>query len=59
MFNKLQTNLAFKVALYSVLTAAVLGFLISGHQIWSNLEQREQRNQVFINSLISKILLAL
>jgi CheY-like chemotaxis protein/signal transduction histidine kinase len=56
MFNKLQTNLAFKVALYSVLTAAVLGFLISGHQIWSNLEQREQRNQVFINSLISTTL---
>ena len=53
MLKKLRTNLAFKVALYSVLTAAALGFLISSYQIWSNLEQREQRNQSFINSLIS------
>jgi CheY-like chemotaxis protein/uncharacterized membrane protein affecting hemolysin expression len=56
MYNKLQSNLAFNAALYSVLAAAVLGVLISGHQIWSNLEQREQRNQAFINSLIATTL---
>lgn len=56
MLNKLQTNLAFKVALYSVLTAAALGFLISSYQIWSNLEQRNQRNSAFINALISTTL---
>lgn len=56
MLNKLRTNLAFKVALYSVLAAAVLGFLISSYQIWSNLEQRNQRNSAFINALISTTL---
>lgn len=56
MFNKLQTNLAVKAALYSVLTATVLGFLISSYEIWSNLEQREQHNSAFINSLIATTL---
>jgi CheY-like chemotaxis protein len=56
MFNKLQTNLAFKAALYSVLTAAALGFLISTYEVWSNLEQRKQHERVFINSLIATTL---
>lgn len=56
MLNKLRTNLAFKVALYSVLAAAVLGFLISSYQIWSNLEQRNQRNSAFIHALIATTL---
>ena len=56
MYNKLQSNLAFNAALYSIFAAAVLGILISGHQIWSNLEQREQRTQAFIDSLIETTL---
>jgi CheY-like chemotaxis protein len=56
MFNKLQTNLAFKAALYSVLTAAILGFLISSYEVWANLEQRKQHSSTAINSLVATTL---
>lgn len=52
MFNKLQTNLAFKGALYTVITATLLGLLISSFIIWSNFEQRNQRTTALLNSLV-------
>lgn len=59
MLNKLQTNLACKAALYTVITATLFGFLVSSYQIWSNFEQRNQRTNDFLNSLVTTTLPAI
>jgi len=56
MWTKLQTNLAFKVALYTVVTAAVFGLLIGSYQIWSSFQERKQRTQISVESIISTTL---
>jgi len=56
MWIKLQTNLAFKVALYTVVTAAVFGLLIGSYQIWSSFQERKQRTQTSVESIISTTL---
>jgi CheY-like chemotaxis protein/signal transduction histidine kinase len=53
MWSKLNNNLAFKVALYIVLTATLLGIFIGSFQVWSNFKERKQRNTDTINSIIA------
>lgn len=53
MWSKLNNNLAFKVALYTVLTATLLGIFIGSFQIWSNFQDRKQRNLETIDSIIA------
>ena len=53
MLSKLQTNLAFKVALYTVLSAAVFGLIISSFQVWSNFQERKQRIHNSIKTIIT------
>lgn len=55
MWSKLKNNLAFKVALYTVLTATLFGILIGSFQVWSNFQERKQRNLETINGIINTI----
>lgn len=53
MWSKLNTNLAFKVALYTVLTAALFGLLIGSYQTWSSFQDRKQRTHQAIETLVA------
>ncbi len=53
MWSKLKTNLAFKVALYTVLTAALFGLLIGSYQVWSNFQDRKLRTQDSVEAIIA------
>ena len=47
------TRLALTVALYTVITALLVGLLISSFQVWSNLQDRKQRASESVEAIIS------
>lgn len=53
MWSKLKTNLAFKVALYTVLSAAIFGLIIGSFQVWSNFQERKQRTHNSVKAIIA------
>jgi CheY-like chemotaxis protein/signal transduction histidine kinase len=56
MWSKFNNHLAIKIALFTVITATLLGFLIGSFQIWSNLQDRKQHIQNALHSVISTTL---
>lgn len=52
MRSELKTNLALKVAFYTVITATLFGLLIGSYQTWSNFEDRKQRSQESVQAII-------
>lgn len=56
MWSKLQKHLAIKVALYTVVTAALLGILIGSVQIWSSFQDRNQHTQESLRTIIATTL---
>lgn len=52
MRSQLKTNLALKVAFYTVVTATLFGFLIGSYQAWSNFQDRKQRSYDSIQAII-------
>ncbi|MEH6450376.1 MAG: response regulator [Oleispira sp.] len=56
MWSKFQNHLAIIVALYTVITAALLGVLIGSFQVWSNFQERNQHFQDSLQTVISTTL---
>jgi CheY-like chemotaxis protein/signal transduction histidine kinase len=56
MWSKFNNHLAIKIALFTVITATLLGFLIGSFQIWSNLQDRKQHFQNSLDIVISTTL---
>lgn len=52
MRSQLNTNLALKVAFYTVITATLFGLLIGSYQTWSNFQDRKQRSHDSVQSII-------
>ena len=52
MWSKFQNHLAIKIALLTVLTAALLGILVGGFQVWSNFQERNQHTQDSLRTVI-------
>lgn len=53
MWSKLQQHLAIKIALFTVITAAVLGILVGSFQVWSNFQERNKNTQDSLRTAIS------
>jgi CheY-like chemotaxis protein/signal transduction histidine kinase/type III secretory pathway component EscS len=56
MRSKFNNHLAIIIALYTVITATLLGFLIGSFQIWSNFQDRNQHIQDSVQTTISTTL---
>jgi len=56
MWSKIQNNLAIKIALLTVVTAAMLGILVGSFQVWSNFQDRNQQTQDSLENIISTTL---
>lgn len=56
MWSKLNNHLALKVALYTVVTAAILGIFIGSFQIWSNFQERNQHAHTSLQAIITTTL---
>ena len=56
MWSKFKSHLAIIIALYTVITATLLGFLIGSFQIWSNFQDRNQHFQDSLQTVISTTL---
>lgn len=56
MWSKFNNNLAFIIALYTVITASLLGFLIGSFQIWATFEDRNKHFQDSFQSAVSTTL---
>lgn len=56
MWSKFKNNLAIIIALYTVITATLLGVLIGSFQIWSNFQDRNQHIQNSLQIVISTTL---
>jgi len=56
MWSRFQNNLAIKIALLTVVTAAILGILVGSFQVWSNFQDRNQHAQDSLKNVISTTL---